>query len=76
MKTTPQDDQASLARALQARIAALEAELEALQAQFPAHTIPPAMIAKMDELDEALERARQALAALGQPGGEPGSSRS
>ena len=68
MQTTPQDERAWQAGALRRRIAALEAELEALQAQFPAHTIPPAMIARMDELDEALARARQALAALGESG--------
>ncbi len=43
-----------------ARIAELEEQLADLKARLPAHTIPPGMIAEMDELEDAL------LAAQGQ----------
>jgi hypothetical protein len=45
-------------------IAVLEARLADLYARLPAHTIPPAMIAELDEIDEQLERARARLAKI------------
>ena len=45
-------------------IAALEARLADLYARLPAHSIPPAMIAELDEIDEQLERARARLAKI------------
>jgi BMFP domain-containing protein YqiC len=45
-------------------IAELEARLVDLQERLPAHSIPPAMIAEWDELDEALAEARIRLAEL------------
>lgn len=45
-------------------IAALEARLADLQKRLPAHSIPPALIAEWDELDEALAEARQRLEEL------------
>ena len=43
---------------------AFEARLADLHARLPAHSIPPAMVAELDELDELLEQARALLAAL------------
>jgi hypothetical protein len=47
--------------ALLKTIARLEARLADLQARLPAHSIPPAMIAEWDELDEQLAEARAKL---------------
>ena len=49
---------------LRQHIAALEARLADLHARLPAHSIPPAMVAELDELDEQLEQARAEMAAL------------
>ncbi len=49
---------------LEKTIAALEARLEELQRRLPAHSIPPAMVAELDELDQELEQARARLAEL------------
>ena len=49
---------------LKQQIAELEARLADLKARLPAHTIPPAMIAEFDEIDEALEQAHRQLAAI------------
>lgn len=46
---------------LQEKIKRLEAELAVLQANWPAHSIPPAMLARLDELEEQLETVRAAL---------------
>lgn len=51
-------------RKLEQTIAALEARLADLEARVPAHSIPPGIIAEMDELDEQLAQARARLAAL------------
>lgn len=45
-------------------ITELEARLADLKKRLPAHSIPPAMIAELDELDEALAEARLRLAEL------------
>jgi hypothetical protein len=37
----------------------LEQQLADLQARLPAHSIPPSMIAELDELEEALAQARR-----------------
>ena len=42
-----------------ARVAELEKRLADLQARLPAHSIPPSMIAELDELEEALAHAQQ-----------------
>ncbi|HSF81812.1 MAG TPA: hypothetical protein VLA49_11300 [Anaerolineales bacterium] len=49
---------------LKTTIAELEARLRDLQSRLPAHSIKPALIAEMDELDEQLAEARARLAAL------------
>ena len=46
---------------LHATILDLEAQLKDLMARLPAHTIPPAMVAELDELDEKLAEARAKL---------------
>ena len=46
-----------------ARIAELEERLADLKARLPAHTIPPGMIAEMDELEDALLEAQEQLEA-------------
>ena len=54
---------------LQRRIAELEAELADLQKRLPAHSIPPAMVRRLDEVDEELVAARERLRELvGGPG--------
>ena len=44
-----------------ARVAELEKRLADLQARLPAHSIPPSMIAELDELEEALAHAQRRL---------------
>jgi DNA repair exonuclease SbcCD ATPase subunit len=39
---------------LENQIQQLELQLADLQAQLPAHSIPPSLIAKLDEIDEQL----------------------
>ena len=47
-------------------IETLEAHLAELKRRLPAHSLPPALMAEMDELDEALRFAQEQLAALDQ----------
>jgi len=58
MRTAPDNSEE-----LKEQIIKLEARLENLQKRLPAHSIPPAMIAELDEIDEKLEEARARLAA-------------
>jgi anti-sigma-K factor RskA len=44
---------------LQQHIAGLERRLAELQSRLPAHSIPPAMLAELDELDSQLAEARR-----------------
>jgi len=46
----------------QKEIAALEARLADLKARLPAHSIPPAMMAELDEIEEQLDEAKNRLA--------------
>jgi len=41
------------------RVAELEKQLADLQARLPAHSVPPSMIAELDELEEELALARR-----------------
>jgi len=43
------------------RIAELEQQLADLQARLPAHSVPPAMIEELEELEEELEHLRNEL---------------
>jgi hypothetical protein len=43
---------------LEKEIAALEARLADLIARLPAHSIPPAMMAEFDEIEEQLDQAK------------------
>ena len=43
---------------VQERIAQLEAELAELQARLPKHSVPPAMIFELEDLEEELEALR------------------
>jgi hypothetical protein len=58
-KESPSQE-AESARLLQL-IAELEGRLAELQGRLPAHSLPPAMLAEMDALDEQLLEARQEL---------------
>lgn len=49
---------------LRQEIAALEARLADLQARMPAHSIPPAMMIELDELEGRLAEARARLEIL------------
>ena len=42
-----------------ARVADLEKRLSELRARLPAHSIPPSMIAELDDLEEELALARR-----------------
>ena len=44
------------------RIKELEAQIADLKKRWPAHSVSPAMLMQLDELEEKLELARQALA--------------
>ena len=44
------------------RIKDLEAQIADLKNRWPAHSVSPAMLMQLDELEEELELARQALA--------------
>jgi len=37
----------------------LEANIDALKKQWPAHSVPPAMLMQLDELEDKLEAARK-----------------
>lgn len=47
---------------LEKEIAVLEARLADLKARLPAHSIPPAMMAELDEIEEQLAEAKNRLA--------------
>ena len=51
-------------QALTQEIASLEARLADLEARLPVHSIPPSMIAELDELEEQLLEARARLTTL------------
>lgn len=53
---------------LEQEIVKLEARLADLEARLPAHSVPPSMIAEMDELEEQLAEARARLAAESRQG--------
>jgi hypothetical protein len=44
------------------RVAQLEIQINDLQARLPAHSTPPSMLLRLDELEEQLAEARAALA--------------
>jgi anti-sigma-K factor RskA len=52
-----------------ARVARLEKQLADLQARLPAHSIPPSMIAELDELEETLAQARRQWQEKSEQGG-------
>jgi len=41
------------------RITALESRIEELRRRIPPHSIPPAMLQELEELEEQLERAKE-----------------
>lgn len=49
---------------LEKRISELEARRADLIARLPAHSIPPSMIAELDEIEEQLEQAKSQLVAI------------
>ena len=49
---------------LEKEITALEARLADLNARLPAHSIPPAMMAELDDIEEQLTQAKSSLAEL------------
>lgn len=46
------------------KIKELERQIEALQEQWPAHSVPPAMLERLDDLEEELAAAKAVAAAL------------
>lgn len=42
------------------RIEELERQIADLKRRWPAHSVPPAMLQQLDDLEEELERARKA----------------
>ncbi len=44
------------------RIAELERQIADLEARLPQHSIPPAMLIQLEELEETLERVRSQAA--------------
>ena len=47
------------------RIKELEAQIEELKRRWPAHSVSPAMLMRLDELEEELDLAKKALARSG-----------
>ena len=47
---------------LEKEVAALEVRLADLKARLPAHSIPPAMMTELDEIEDQLARAKSSLA--------------
>jgi len=47
-------------------ISQIEKQAANLQARLPAHSIPPNLIAEMDEIDDQLNEAKSQLAAMNQ----------
>jgi hypothetical protein len=45
-------------------ISQLEKQAAVLLSRFPAHSIPPNLIAEMDEIDDQLKEAKSQLAAM------------
>jgi HAMP domain-containing protein len=43
------------------RVRELESKIAELKRRIPPHSIPPAMLQELEELEEELEKARQAL---------------
>lgn len=43
------------------RVKEIEAKIADLKKRWPAHSVPPNMLMQLDELEEELELARQAL---------------
>jgi hypothetical protein len=43
----------------EARIQELEQEIADLKARWPEHSVPPAMLMRLEELEEELERLRE-----------------
>jgi anti-sigma-K factor RskA len=54
-----------------AQVARLEKQLADLQARLPAHSIPPSMMAELDELEETLAQARRQWQEKGEGRGDP-----
>ena len=48
-------------QALQREIKDLETQIVDLKNRFPAHSLSPAMLERLDELDDALSQARQKI---------------
>lgn len=48
------------------KVRALEAQIEQLQRQWPKHSVPPALMQELDELEEALAQAKAQLQTRGQ----------
>lgn len=44
------------------RVNEIEAQIADLKARWPAHSVPPNMLMQLDELEDELELAMQALA--------------
>ena len=45
----------------EAKIKNLERQIAELKSRWPAHSVPPAMIQRLDELEEELEQLRRRL---------------
>lgn len=43
------------------RVKEIEAKIADLKKRWPAHSVPPNMLMQLDELEEELEEARQAV---------------
>lgn len=49
-----------------ARITELEREIRELEASLPAHSVPPSMLIRLEELEAELEALREGIEGTGQ----------
>ena len=58
------DSQETERQTIEAQIESLEAEIAEVKRQWPKHSVPPSLVIRLEDLEEALQEANTALQAL------------